>query len=45
VVIKADYTLRNTGEPNNDLIINPFPEALPYYKSNGFFNIGAGYSF
>ncbi|MBK9423838.1 MAG: hypothetical protein IPN54_06880 [Bacteroidetes bacterium] len=45
VVIKADYTLRNTGEPNSDLIINPFPEALPYYKSNGFFNIGAGYSF
>lgn len=45
VVIKADYTLRNTGAPNPSLVINPYPNSLPYYKSNGFFSVGAGYSF
>ncbi len=45
VVIKADYVLRKTGEQNPELIVTPFPQTLPYYTSNGFFNIGIGYSF
>ena len=45
VIIKADYVLRKTGEPNPELIVSPFPQALPYYTSNGFFNLGIGYSF
>lgn len=45
VIIKVDYVLRNTDERNNDLIVTPFPQLLPYYTSNGFLNIGLGYSF
>jgi len=45
VVVKADYVLRNTGERNPELIVTPFPQTLPYYTSNGFINIGIGYSF
>ncbi len=45
VVIKADYVLRKTDERNEDLIVTPFPQQLPYYTSNGFFNLGLGYSF
>ncbi|MFZ6010998.1 MAG: hypothetical protein ACOYXT_11695 [Bacteroidota bacterium] len=45
VVVKADYVLRKTDERNEDLIVTPFPQQLPYYTSNGFFNIGIGYSF
>ena len=45
VIVKMDYVLRNTDERNDDLIVTPFPQLLPYYKSNGFFNIGLGYSF
>ncbi len=45
VVIKADYVLRKTDERNDDLIVTPFPQQLPYYTSNGFFNLGFGYSF
>jgi hypothetical protein len=45
VNIKVDYTVRNTGEPNPALQLNPYPQALPYFTSNGFFNIGLGYSF
>lgn len=45
VVIKADYVLRKTDERNEDLIVTPFPQQLPYYTSNGFFNVGLGYSF
>jgi hypothetical protein len=45
VIVKADYVLRKTDNRNNDLIVTPFPTALPYYKTNGFFNIGIGYSF
>jgi hypothetical protein len=45
VVIKADYVLRSTGEQNPDLILNPYPQAPPYYTTNGFFNLGLGYSF
>jgi hypothetical protein len=45
VVVKADYVLRQTGERNEDLIVTPYPRALPYYTSNGFINLGFGYSF
>lgn len=45
VVIKADYTLRNTGKPNVDLTGVPSPDEPPFYRSNGFLNIGAGYNF
>lgn len=45
VIVKADCVIRKTGERNNDLIVTPYPQALPYYTSNGFFNIGIGYSF
>jgi len=45
VIVKADYVFRTTGEPNPALIVNPFPQAQPYYTSNGFFNLGIGYSF
>jgi hypothetical protein len=45
VVVKADYVMRVTGERNDDLIVTPFPQQLPYYTSNGFFNLGFGYSF
>jgi hypothetical protein len=45
VLVKADYVLRNTDERNTDLIVTPFPQALPYYTSNGFLNLGFGYSF
>ena len=45
VIIKADYVLRKTDERNDDLIVTPFPQAQPYFTSNGFLNIGLGYSF
>jgi hypothetical protein len=45
IVVKADYVYRVTGEPNPSLIATPYPSALPYYTSNGFFNLGIGYSF
>jgi len=45
VIIKADYVFRKTGEQNEQLIINPYPQALPYYTENGFLNLGLGYSF
>ncbi len=45
VVIKADYVFRKTGEPNPKLNPNPSPQAPAYSKTNGFFNLGFGYSF
>jgi len=45
VIVKMDYVLRKTQPRNEDLIVTPFPQQLPYYTSNGFFNIGLGYSF
>ncbi|MEJ1239844.1 hypothetical protein WBG78_17025 [Chryseolinea sp. T2] len=45
VVVKIDYVLRKTDERNEDLIVTPFPQQLPYYTSNGFLNVGIGYSF
>jgi len=45
VVVKADYVHRTTGAPNEDLVVTPFPQALPYYTSRGYFNLGVAYSF
>jgi hypothetical protein len=45
VIVKLDYVLRHTDERNEDLIVTPFPQQMPYYTSNGFLNIGIGYSF
>lgn len=45
VAIKADYVQRITGTPNPDLIITPFPQQVPYFKSNGFVNLGIAYNF
>ena len=45
IAIKLDYVMRQTGERNPELVVTPFPSALPYYTSNGFVNLGFGYSF
>jgi hypothetical protein len=45
IAIKADVRLQHTGEQNQQLIINPAPNALPYEPQNTFLNIGIGYSF
>ena len=45
VILKLDYSHRITGEPNKSLLINPYPTAPAYYTSNGFVNLGMGYSF
>ncbi len=45
IAVKADYVQRITGEPNPALIITPFPQQVPYYKSNGFVNLGVAYNF
>jgi len=45
VAIKADYVYRKTGEPNPKLNLNQSPQAPPFSASNGFFNLGFGYSF
>lgn len=45
IAVKLDYVMRQTGERNPELVVTPFPSALPYYTSNGFVNLGFGYSF
>lgn len=45
ISVKVDYTLRTTGRPNPALRVDPYPQALPYFTSNGFINIGFAYSF
>lgn len=45
VAIKADVRIRNTGEQNKALLINPPPNMLPYQQQQTFLNIGVGYSF
>ncbi|HLG34648.1 MAG TPA: hypothetical protein VI757_07165, partial [Bacteroidia bacterium] len=37
VAVKADYVSRTTGKPD--------PAPSPFHKTNGFFNLGFGYSF
>jgi hypothetical protein len=45
VAIKLDYVHRLTGIPNPDLLLNPTPNQLPYFTSNGFIKCGFAYSF
>ena len=45
VAVKADYVQRMTGELNKALIITPFPQQVPYFKNNGFINLGIAYNF
>ena len=45
VSIKADYVRRVTGEFNPALIVTPFPQQVPYFKDNGFVNLGIAYNF
>jgi hypothetical protein len=45
VIVKADYIFKQTGDQNPALLVNPFPVGLPYYKQQGFFSLGVGYSF
>lgn len=45
VSVKADYTLRMTGEPNPALRFDPYPTAPPYFTNNGFIDLGLAYSF
>ncbi len=45
VTVKADYVFKQTGDKNPALVVTPFPTGIPYYKTQGFFNLGVGYSF
>ncbi len=45
VAIKADYVRRITGDFNPALIVTPFTQQIPYYKNNGFINLGMAYNF
>jgi hypothetical protein len=45
VVIKIDVRLLHTGPQNQELVINPPPNAVPFKQNNQFLNIGIGYSF
>ncbi|MBK0378503.1 hypothetical protein [Mucilaginibacter segetis] len=45
VAIKADYVRRITGDFNQALIVTPFPQQVPYFKNDGFVNLGVAYNF
>jgi hypothetical protein len=45
VAIKGDYVRRITGDFNSALIVTPFPQQVPYFKNNGFINLGVAYNF
>jgi hypothetical protein len=45
VSLKMDYTHLTTGNQNEQLIITPFPQLLPYYTSRGFLNLGVAFNF
>mgnify|MGYP001555128780 CR=1 FL=1 len=45
IAIKLDYVLRTSGQLNPALNINPFGPQSIYYTSNGYVNLGIGYSF
>ncbi|SEM30007.1 hypothetical protein SAMN05216436_103141 [bacterium A37T11] len=45
VAIKADYVQRITGEFNQALIVTPFPQQVPYFKNDGFVDLGVAYNF
>ncbi|NCA22545.1 MAG: hypothetical protein EBS86_15595 [Crocinitomicaceae bacterium] len=44
-IIKLDYTYRLTGGRNPELIVLPFPQAIPYYTNQHLITLGIGYSF
>jgi hypothetical protein len=45
ITVKADYIFKETGDRNPALVVTPFPQNLPYFKKQGFFSLGIGYSF
>ncbi|MFN8310619.1 MAG: hypothetical protein U0T73_11720 [Chitinophagales bacterium] len=45
VIIKVNYQYRHTGNPNPALVINPFPQQLPYVNTHHILQIGVGYNF
>jgi hypothetical protein len=45
IAIKGDYVRRVTGEFNQALVVTPFPQQVPYFKNNGFVNLGIAYNF
>lgn len=45
IAIKADVRLLHTGKQNQELIINPPPNQLPYRQNQQFINLGIGYAF
>lgn len=45
IAIKADYVRRITGDFNQALIVTPFPQQVPYFKNDGFINLGIAYNF
>jgi hypothetical protein len=45
IAIKGDYVRRVTGEFNQALVVTPFPQQVPYFKNNGFMNLGIAYNF
>ena len=45
VVVKADLTYSESGIPNPQLQINPFPQAIPFETKQSVLRLGIGYSF
>ncbi|MEN0053141.1 MAG: hypothetical protein AAGC65_05710 [Mucilaginibacter sp.] len=45
VSIKGDYVRRITGDFNQALVVTPFPQQVPYFKNDGFINLGVAYNF
>lgn len=45
VIVKADYYYRLTGEQNQALVVNPYPQSQPFFKQQHYINLGIGYSF
>jgi hypothetical protein len=45
VTVKADMVVRTTGDQNPQLVVTPYPQALPFFNTNTFVNVGVGYSF
>ncbi len=45
IALKLDYVLRTSGQLNPALNLNPFGTQPIYYTSNGYINLGIGYSF
>lgn len=45
VSVKGDYVRRITGDFNQALIVSPFPQQVPYFKNDGFVDLGVAYNF